>query len=189
MQQLIKQDPLVINGETTARFWQSFTAGFSLLVFLGLAFWNLAVRFLYLAFIALVVRTVISLSGAKLPYALVLKVGIYAFVPVVYLIYIIERIGGSFFLLQTLLLVVVWAIGMYAVLVKNGWDLLGPDRTLRAWRAVVGLPFLIVLLVDVFFSPRLGGWFGFFAGVVTVIVLILAGWLSKPSLEESGLLP
>jgi hypothetical protein len=102
------------------------------------------------------------------------------------MIYVIDRLGFSFFFLQTLLLLVTWSIGMYAILAKNGWDLLGPDRPLRSWRAVVGLPSLIVLVVDVLLGQRNWGWFDLVAGVVTVIVIVIAGLLSKPSLDELG---
>ncbi|MDO8969307.1 MAG: hypothetical protein Q7U74_01390 [Saprospiraceae bacterium] len=45
----------------------------------------------------------------------------------------------------------------------------------------------MVLSLDVLFSMRNGGWFGLFAGIITLIALIIAGWWSKPSLEEVGL--
>jgi hypothetical protein len=187
--QVLNQSTLKINAETVSNAWQAFTAGFGLIVFIGFAFWNMVVRFLYLAALALFVLAIIGTSGISVPYHVILRVGIYAFVPVVFLIYVIDRIGFSFLLLQTLLLLGAWSIGLYAALVRGGWDILGPDRRLREWRALVGVPFMIVMVVDVLTSPRNGGWIDLFAWIVTLIALIIAGWLSKPSLDELGLPP
>jgi hypothetical protein len=183
VQQMFQQDPLLINADTMAQAWQSVTAISSLFIFLGLAFWNLVVRLIYLTFLALIVWGVISLFRVNASYGFVLTVGIFAFVPVIYLIDIIDRLGRSFFLLQTLLLLVVWGLGLYAALAKNGQDFLGPDRPLRSWRALVGIPMLVILALDAMFIWNNGGWFDLFAVAITFVALVGVGLYTRPSID------
>lgn len=183
LQKVFNQDPLVINAESMARLWQGLTLVLAVVVFFGLLIWNLLVRLLYLALLALLVQLVLSLFNRKIPYGLILSVGIYAFVPVIYLMYIIGRLTTAFFLLQTLLLLIAWGVGLAAALAPSGRDFIGPDRPLRAWRALVGVPWLLVLGVDRLFTLRNGGWFDFFAGLLTAITLAIAGWYSLPPVQ------
>lgn len=183
VQQMFQQDPLVINADSMARTWQSVTAISSLFIFLGIAFWNLVIRFIYLALLALIVWGVISLFHLNASYGFVLTVGIFAFVPVIYLIDIIDRLGRSFFLLQTLLLLIVWGVGLYAALAQNGRDFLGPDRPLRPWRALVGVPMLAVLALDAIFTWNNGGWFDLFAAAITFVALVGVGLYTRPLIE------
>jgi hypothetical protein len=74
-----------------------------------------------------------------------------------------------------LILLVVWGIGLYAALVKQGWDLLGPDRPLRSWRTLLGLPFLAVLALDMLFNWPNGGLILLAAAALTGIALVAAG--------------
>jgi hypothetical protein len=187
VQQMFQQDPLLINADTMASAWQSVTAISSLFIFLGLAFWNMVIRLIYLTFLALIVWGVVSLFHINASYGFVLTVGIFAFVPVIYLIDIIDRLGRSFFLLQTLLLLVVWGLGLYAALAKNGLDFLGPDRPLRSWRALIGIPMLVILALDAIFTWNNGGWFDLFAVAITFVALVGVGLYTRPASEpESG---
>ncbi len=175
---LFQQDPLIINAESTARLWQNFSAWFSVAALIGLAFWDILVRLLYLAALAGVVFGVVSLFR-RMPYAGALTVGVYAFVPALISHYLLGRLGIQFFLLQTLLLLVFWAVGVYAVLVNKGWDLFGPDRPLRVWRTLIGLPFLAVLALDVVLRWPNGGPI-YIAAAVTGIAMVGAGMFSLP---------
>ncbi|HMN61884.1 MAG TPA: DUF1189 family protein, partial [Anaerolinea sp.] len=183
LNELFQRDPLVINAETTARFWQGFSVWFSLLALLGLLLWDVVVRLLYLAVVALPVFGIVSLFR-RAPYGGALSVGVFAFVPALIADYILGRFGVRFFLMQTLLLLVFWGVGMYAVLVPNGWDLLGPDRPLRGWRAWLGLPLLAVLALDVIFRWPNGNLINLIAAAVTGIVLVGASMLSLPKRDE-----
>lgn len=189
LQQVFNQDPLVINAETTARLWQNLTGLFAIIALVGLAFWNLGIRLVYLAALALMMWGGTALFRLRTPFGVVFTIGVYAFVPVVYLVEIIDRLGKSFFLLQTLLLIVVWTVGLVVGLARNGRDMLGPDRPLRAWRAWMGLPLLIVLALDGIFSWLNGGWFDLITAVLTGILLLIAGLYTRPRSEPDASLP
>jgi hypothetical protein len=184
--QFFQQDPLVINAETTARMWQNFSVIFSLAAFFGLALWNILVRFVYLAALAVAVWGAVSLFR-KTDYSTVLITGIYAFVPALILNQILNRLGVRFIFLQTLILLVIWGIGLYAVLVKKGWDLLGPDRPLRSWRALLGLPLLAILTLDALFTWANGGLILLAAAAVTGIALIAAGMFTLKQPEDAAI--
>jgi hypothetical protein len=189
VQQIFTQDPLVINGETTAQFWRGFTGVFAIAIFLGLAIWNLAVRFVYLAFLALILWGITCLFRPKTPYGVVLSVGIFAFVPVIYFINIIDRIGRSFFLLQTLLLLVVWLVALNLALTKDSSGYFGEGQPLRGWRALLGLPLLVVLALDAIFVWQNGGWFDLLALGLTLILLVAAGLFTRTHSEPNPGLP
>ena len=183
--QLFQRDPLVINAETTARMWQNFSVIFSLAAFFGLALWNIVVRFMYLAALAVAVWGAVSLFR-KTDYSTVLIAGIYAFVPALIIHQILNRLGIHFIFLQTLILVVVWGVGIYAILVKQGWDLLGPDRPLRSWRALLGLPLLAVLTLDMLFNWANGGLILLAAAALTGIALVAAGMFTLKQPEDAA---
>jgi Protein of unknown function (DUF1189) len=186
LNQLFQQDPLVINAETTARMWQNFSVIFSLAAFFALALWNVVVRFMYLAALAVAVWGAVSLFR-KTDYSTVLIAGIYAFVPALILHQILNRFGVRFIFLQTLILLVVWGIGLYAALVKQGWDLLGPDRPLRSWRALLGLPLLAVLVLDILFNWANGGLILLAAAALTGIALVAAGMFTLKQPEDAAI--
>ena len=182
--QFFQRDPLVINAETTARFWQNFSIVFSLAAFFGLALWNIVVRFIYLAALAVAVWGAVSLFR-KTDYGTVLITGIYAFVPALILHQILNRFGVRFIFLQTLILLTVWGVALYAALVKQGWDLLGPDRPLRSWRALLGLPLLAVLVLDLFFNWANGGLILLAAAALSGIALVAAGMFTLKQPEDA----
>ena len=184
--QFFQRDPLVINAETTARMWQNFSVIFSLAAFFGLALWNVVVRFIYLAALAVAVWGVISIFR-KTDFGTVLIAGIYAFVPAIILHQILNRFGVRFIFLQTLILLTIWGVALYAALVKQGWDLLGPDRPLRSWRALLGLPFLVILALDMFFNWANGGLILLVAAALTGIALVAAGMFTLKQPEDAAI--
>ncbi len=125
----------------------------------------------------------------KTPYGFALTMGVYAFVPGLISAYILGRLGMHFIFMQTIILIVFWTIGLYAALVPNGWDLLGPDRPLRAWRTWLGLPLLLVLALDVIYSWPNGALVNLIAAAVTGIAMVAAGMFSLPQRDEEEILP
>jgi hypothetical protein len=185
LQEAFQQDPLVINGETMSQFWRGFTGIMAIFILIGLGFWNLAVRFIYLVVVAVVVWGVANLFRSKTPYGVVLSLGMYVFVPVIYVVNIFDRLGSSFFLLQTLILVVAWLVALNLALSKDSFGHLGEGLPLRAWRALLGLPLLVVMALDAVFSWKNGGWFILLALVLTLILLVAAGLYTRPRKEAS----
>lgn len=180
---LLSQDPFVLNADTAASMWQTFSNVFSLIALVGLFLWNVVVRFMYLAFLAVLVWGGASLFR-KTEYSTVLITGIYAFVPAFLLHALLGKFGVNFIFLQTLILLPVWIVGLYGALAPGGWDLLGPDRPLRAWRAWIGLPLLLVMALDALFAWPRGGLIGVIAFALTGIALVAAGMFTLPSRDE-----
>ena len=103
-------NPIVINQATALDFWSSFTSTFSLLAFISLAIWNLLIRFLSLALLAVIVMPVLSALNARSDYSSVLTIGIYAAVPAAYIAFVLGQVGVAFCGFQTGLLVTIWLV-------------------------------------------------------------------------------
>ncbi len=103
-------NPIIINRDTALDFWRSFTSIFSVAAFIGIGLWNLVFRFIWLAFLAVLVWGVSSAFNMRSDYGPVLTVGIYALVPAVYVSFLLGLIGISFCGFQTGVLLVIWAV-------------------------------------------------------------------------------
>jgi hypothetical protein len=103
-------NPIVVNRETALDLWRSFASIFSVVAFLGIGLWNLAIRFMWLTFLAVLIWGVLSAINMRSDYGPVLTIGIYVLVPAVYISFLLGLIGISFCGLQTGLLLVIWVL-------------------------------------------------------------------------------
>ena len=173
---LLGANPIVVNADSASRFWAGFTAIATPVAFLGLAIWHVLIRFVYLAMLGLVIWGVVSLLRPNTGFGPVLITGLYALVPAMYAHYLLGRLGVGFITLQTLLLLPLWGIALAAALAAPGRSILGRERSLRGWRALFGVPLLLVFALDVVFAPRWG-----------VAIAWLVAWLTFVSLAAVGL--
>jgi len=103
-------NPIVINRDTALDSWRSFTSIFSVAAFVGIGLWNLVIRMMWLAFLAVLVWGGLSAFNMRSNYGSVLTVGIYALVPAVYLSFLLGLIGISFCGFQTGILLLIWVV-------------------------------------------------------------------------------
>ncbi len=168
LQQAFSANPIVINADTVSRAWEVFAAVFVIAAAAGLAIWNLLVRFAYVALLALVAWGLASLARPGTGYGPVLATGLYSVVPAMYLDYLLGRAGISFCFLQTLILLAIWAVALWAIMGEV-------ERPLRGWRALVGIPFLLVLAIDLFLDLSFGAVLVWAVGLVTMVALVALG--------------
>jgi hypothetical protein len=146
-------------------------------VFIGLFIWRAVLGPLYIALLALGVWAVTSLVKKKISFSAVLITGFFAAIPAMYGEYLLVRINADVFLLYTLLLIVIWAVGLVsAVGTRRAGDLLRGERTLRAWRALIGVPMLVIFALDFIFNWEQGPLIIWVTALVTVIVLAVVGY-------------
>lgn len=144
--------------------------GFQLIVFVLLFLWNILVRLIYLAVVAVAVWGISRAFGPRLSYGQVFALGLYAVVPAIYGTHLLQRVGIGFCGLSTLILVVAWGVGVFMVTKQRQTGLWSVKRPLRTWRALLGLPMVLVLALD-----AIMGWsFGAAASWI-VTLLTLAG--------------
>jgi hypothetical protein len=158
-------DPLVLD----AQFVQTWLGRLQLLILLVLVLSNLAGRLIQLAFLGLLMwRGAIFIRG-EAQYLPVVAIGAYATVPAVYGARVLQRIGVTFCGMPVLLLLGIWAIGLAAALLEGRRGIMGGERPLRSWRALIGLPMVVVLALDAILA-----WPGgpLVVGVVTVLTLV-----------------
>ena len=114
-------DPLYFDEQHVSNFWQSFSVIMGFAMFLVLWFWSAGIRLLYILVIALVLWEIVSLSRKDVGFGPVLISGIFANVLVMYIKTVLRIMNVSFFLLYTLLLLLIWGIVLYR-LFKNKPD-------------------------------------------------------------------
>ncbi len=175
LQQALNANPIVIDADTVTRAWQAFAALFTIVAIVGLAIWNVPVRFVYVAVLALVAWGFVVLMRPGTGYGPVLATGLYAVVPALYLDYLLGRLGISFCFLQTLILLAIWAVALWGMMDEV-------ERPLRGWRALAGIPFLLVLVVDFCLHPSFGAALVWAVALVTMAVLVGVGlWTRRQS--------
>jgi len=176
--EVFNQDPIVINAQTTVQFWQAFTLITVIVVFLALLVWSTLLRLMYVAMLALIIWAVISLFRPKAGFGPVIISGLYALVPAIYLTYLFDLAKLSFPGLQTLLLLPFWVIGLMASF--SGADFFR-ERSLRLWRAVIGLPLLLLLMVDIFVPYQYEAGIAWALAVLTFLALLGVGLVTRGS--------
>jgi len=173
-------DPIIINAETAAKGWTAFSIIVAIVVFIALVVWNSIIRLMYLCLIALVLWGIASLLRPNTGFGPVIITGIYALVPAIYIHHLLSRVNLSFFGLQTILLMPIWAIALYISLAPA--DFFARERPLRPWRTLIGLPLLLVMAVDVIWSFEYGDVVSWILMFLTIAALAVIGIL--PRLQE-----
>lgn len=178
---IFKQDTIVFDKDLVSRMWNMFLAGIMILIFVFLILWNTVMRFMFISTIAVILWGLFLLFRPKTHFGDVLTAGVYAIVPVLYLDYLLGSIDINFFGLQTILLLLVWLM----VLVFNR-DELPPTKEipLRGWRAVLGIPMLVVFALGTVFSGRQDGLWSWTVAVLTIIAMVVTNYMTRP--KEMG---
>lgn len=176
-------NPIIIDADSAARFWNYFSGILTVLAFIGLVIWYIALRFAYIVLLSLVVWGGASLIRRNTSFGPVLTTGLYAAIPAIYVHYLLGKVGVSFIGLFTLLLLPVWIVALIAALGKRDGGLLRGERPLRGWRALIGVPMLSIFALDVIFSWPKGVFVVWPVAALTFIVLVAVGlwWLTQVS--------
>jgi len=182
---IFNTDSIVINAETSAKGWNTFSIIMTVVVFIALVIWNSIVRLMYISMIALILWGIVSLIRPNTDFGPVIISGIYALVPVIYIDHLLDRVGLSFLTLQTILLMPIWLIALFISLAPI--DFFARERPQRLWRALIGLPILIVMAVDVILTFEYGDVASWVVMFLTVIAFAVIGIL--PRIKENQLIP
>lgn len=116
-------NPILIDKTQVLDLWQKIALGINLIATIGVFLWNSLVRFAYIALLGLVVWGIVSIKRQGTGFGFILITSIYANVPATYILFILKKIGVSFFSLYTLLLIIIWTIVLYVVLKQKDKDL------------------------------------------------------------------
>ncbi len=148
-------------------------------VFGGLFFWHAVLGPIYIILLGLGVWAVANMAKKEISFSAVLVTGFYAAIPAMYGEYLMGRIDADVFLLFTLLLLIIWTVGLVAAVgTRRAGDWLRGERTLRAWRAAIGLPMLVIFALDVIYEWDRGPVIVGVTAAVTVAALVIVGYLT-----------
>jgi hypothetical protein len=143
---MVGQDPLIINADTVTKAWGTLSAILMLLALVGLWLWHFVFRLMVIAMYALVLWGIVALMRPKTGFGPIIISGLYAVVPAIYISHLFSRSGFTFPGLQSFFLFIFWIIGLVASLMDH--PLLNAERPLRLWTAFIGVPMLILFIVD-----------------------------------------
>lgn len=159
LQLALDTDPLIINGDTTTAYWAGFSVIAVIAAFLFLILWNAVVRLAYVALIALALWGIAALIRPGTGFGPVLITGLYAVVPALFISFLLSQIQINIPFTTTFFLVVFWGVGLAGAFLprtaapasSSVGDYFRAERTLRGWRAVIALPLLLDVALEMIF--------------------------------------
>jgi hypothetical protein len=176
-------DPFVLDAQVI----QKLLNGIQVIAFTVLLVWHTVIRLAGLALLAFGMRAVAGGIWPGASFGPVFGIGVFALVPATYGTYLLRRIGIGFCGLQIVLLLIVWAVGLVAAFAERGEGILSGGRSLRGWRALAGVPMLLVLALDAIFSWPRGAILAWGITLLTLVVLAFIGlWPMMGAAEGSG---
>jgi Protein of unknown function (DUF1189) len=145
-----EKDPIILNGQTMTQAWAIVSVVVVLVSFIFLGIWYTLVRLMIISLIALILWGIVTLIKPNTGFGPIIITGLYAIVPAIYLSHLFSRSGFSLPGVQTLLLLIFWTIG----LVVNFADVkfFTQEPAPRLWTALIGLPMLLLFIVDIFWQ-------------------------------------
>jgi hypothetical protein len=176
-------DPFVIDAGTIQKWLNWLQVVISVVLILR----NTVGQLVYLTLVALIVWGVATAVRRGTRFAPVFVTGVYALVPAVYGSYLLKRARITFCGQHTILLLTVWAIGLIAALSERKGGIVSGERPLRPWRALVGVPMLLVLALDKVFSWPSGAIVSWGITLLTLATLAFIGlWPILGSEKDTG---
>jgi hypothetical protein len=113
LQRILGANPLVLDQEGAVKISQRAIGLLSILIFIMYGFWNSIAWLIFMCFLALIMLGIARIIGSRAEFNHVLILGIYAFVPVVYLTLLLDLVNFRFSLLRIILLLSVWTFLIY----------------------------------------------------------------------------
>jgi hypothetical protein len=145
VQSMTHRDPLVIDKNAILG-WVAVVVGWAKAGALaGIWVWEVLGRLLILLVIGLILWGIGALIKPGTGFGHVLAVGIYAYVPAVYLNFVLNQAGAKFPFKLSLGHTLLWAVMLLFTLDVFGKRGLSRERPLRPWRVLVGVPALILM--------------------------------------------
>lgn len=163
-----QKDPIIINSQTVSQAWGIMSTIIVILAFIFIVLWQTVVRLMIISMIALIIWGIVSLIRPNTGFGPIIITGLYAIVPAMYLSHLFSRSGFGLPGMQTFFLLFFWVTGLVVNLTDTRF--FNDDRPLRLWTALIGLPMLLLYIVDVFWqipSP--------YGPVVLWVVTLLTG--------------
>ncbi|MBL8077815.1 MAG: DUF1189 family protein [Anaerolineales bacterium] len=147
---MFEKDPIIINAQTTSQAWAFVSTIVVILAFIFLVAWHTVVRLMIIAIIALILWGIVVLIKPNTGFGPIIITGLYAIVPAIYLSHLLSRSNMTFPGLQTFFLLIFWTIGLIASFADIKF--ITDERPQQLWTALIGLPMLLLFIVDIFWQ-------------------------------------
>jgi len=183
VQGMAGQDPLVIDKDAILG-WVAILLGYIKAAALGgIWLWEVLGRMMILLVIALILWGIGALVRPGTGFGHVLAVGIYTYVPAVYLNFVLNQAGAEFPFKLSLGHILFWAVMLLFTLDVFGKGSLARERSLRPWRVLIGVPELFLMpLQAVQGWETTPAWSVIAWGVMEIALLVIGiqGVLAQP---------
>jgi hypothetical protein len=177
-------DPIVLDSDSVTQMWGAFARLLGILGFLGLIIWDTLVRLGYLALLALVVWGITRLAQPRAAYTPVFIIGAYAFVPALYLSYLLGLVKVYIFALQTLIWVAIWITALILAYRKSRLGEAAVETGFWTWKAWVGMAPVALFAANVVFAWPFGPQLLWVATIIWLLALITSELLRTLKPEE-----
>lgn len=147
---MFERDPIMINAQTVSQAWGVISTGIVVLVFIWFILWNTVVRLMIISMLALIIWGIITLMKPNTGFGPIIITGLYAIVPAIYLSHLLSRSNFAFPGVQTFFLLAFWVAGLMANLMNIKF--FADGHALQLWAALLGLPMLLMYIVDIFWE-------------------------------------
>jgi hypothetical protein len=192
LQALTRTDPLVIDKAAILGWVTTVMGWLKAGAMAGIWAWETLGRLLILLVIALIFWGIGALIKLGTGFGQVLAVGIYAYVPSVYLNFVLGQLGAKIPLKLSLAHFVVWGVMLLFSLDVFGKGALSRERSLRPWRVLLGLPALGLMPLQAVRGWETNVAWSIWAWALMEIALLVIGILgvrSAPTKPEQALSP
>ncbi|HVN55516.1 MAG TPA: DUF1189 family protein [Anaerolineaceae bacterium] len=184
IQEAFKTDPILINAEMVTGLWDQLTTWLIAGTFLLGLLWMVLVRLVWLLLLASLMRGAVTLFRRKVEYAPVAITGLYAFIPALYLHYLLGRVHVDFIFLQTLILLVIWGIALIPAL-RQPLPREIEKPNLAPWQMWIGVPMVLALAWDSIFSLPDAVGLVWVIAIVTMLIYVTMYMFMGGHPEES----
>jgi Protein of unknown function (DUF1189) len=169
---IFNRDPIIVDAQTVSQAWGVMSVVIVIFAFIFLVLWFTVVRLMIISMIALIIWGIVTLIKPNTGFGPIIITGLYAIVPAIYLSYLLGRANFSFPGVQTFFLFVFWITGLVANL--SNMEFFTNEPPLRLWTALIGLPMLLIYIVDILWKLPLpyGPIILWVVSILTWLVLI-----------------
>jgi Protein of unknown function (DUF1189) len=187
--EMFNMNPIVIDRDNLLGLLHTGLTIVWIIILILLVLWNTLCRLLIILLMGLVFWGATAAFRNHTDFAPVLITGIYTFVPAVYLDFLIGQATVRFLGTLTLIHFFLWAIALFFLFHEMDKYAGQTERPLRAWRAAIGIPMLVVIILQAVYSWTWGAGMAWGVTVVTLIAWGVIGYLGLKSGEVMGVPP
>jgi hypothetical protein len=184
---MFSTNPIVIDRDNLLSLFHTVLTVMWVIASFLLILWNTFCRLMIILLMGLVFWGATAAFRNHTDFAPVLITGLYTFVPAVYLDFLIGQVTVRFLGTLTLIHFFLWAIALFFLFHELDKYAGQVERPLRAWRAAIGIPMLVVMILQAVYSWKWGAGMTWGVAAVTLIAWGVIGYLGLKKVSPANI--